>query len=455
MPTEMLTQHVQDCLLKLMVTDDKFISMVVGIIEPDMFGSWVMGMTAECAIQYYKAHKEAPKNHFHDEITRRVSDRSDTDRQLADKYVQRLHDLHQPNADYILSRVVDFIKFRRRKRDIERAAILLSDGLIDDCDKCLMESLRDTMPQQDAGIEYLKHNDVVPNEKPVLVGTGFKALDSQIRGFTRGQLVVVLGGYKAGKTWWMSTVAEDALMRGLRVLHVTLEVGLQEQITRYDMQFTARGTRNIGEKVRAVVWDNTRQMETYQYITVKHVYENPALVYRARRRMKRWGGSLRIIKYPSGQLTPAELEQKLIWLEEYAGFVPDVLLLDYIDLMNLTTFDKYEKRHQLNGGYIWAKGLADDRRIVVITGSQITSDALDRRRIRMKHVAEDRRKVGNCDVMLGIGRSQDDERYGTGGVTVLANRNGPQGRWCLFSSCLPIGRMVWSSWVPPTEDAAI
>ena len=158
-------------------------------------------------------------------------------------------------------------------------------------------------------------------------------------------------------------------------------------------------------------------------------------------------------KWPSGQCTPAEAEAYLAYLEAYRGFSADVVLLDYLDIMDLTALGK-ETRHQLNAAYVWAKGLADDRRCVVHTVSQVTTDALERRWVRMRDVSEDRRKAGNCDLMMAIGKGPEEVKAGVAGIMVLANRAGPQGCGCVVSQCYDLGQFCMAAWVGERELAS-
>ena len=61
-----------------------------------------------------------------------------------------------------------------------------------------------------------------------LITLGVEEIDHRIQELRRGQLVAILGGYKAGKTWWMSHLGLRGLMEGLKVLHITHEMTQSE-----------------------------------------------------------------------------------------------------------------------------------------------------------------------------------------------------------------------------------
>jgi len=285
---------------------------------------------------------------------------------------------------------------------------------------------------------------------PILMRTGIKALDRFIGGYRRGQLVCTLGGLKAGKTWWLMHTARAALLQGLKVVHISHEVQLDEMETRYDMMFSGRGSKNVGQYVKYIRYDHSRDEMVTSRIKIKTVYD-PKKVMKARHAVLRFGGSLRIKKYPMGQCSPAEIERYLNYLESFESLIPDVLIIDYLDIMDLSSFGS-ELRHQLNSAYIWAKGIADERNILVLTVSQVTRAALKRRKVTAKDVAEDVRKGANVDLMLAIGRGEEEVDANLAGINIIANRSGVQDRSCTISLCFDIGQFCLSSWIGKDVD---
>ncbi len=71
-----------------------------------------------------------------------------------------------------------------------------------------------------------------------------------------------------------------------------------------------------------------------------------------------------------------------------------------------------------------------------------------KKRVTQDAPAEDKRKVGNVDIMLGIARTMEDIKANLGRIYVLANRSGGQQfSCCSFVSCLPLGQFCIDSWL--------
>ena len=445
MPTQ-LNQHLQDQILLLMITDDGFLKLVAGRMAPRLFLSTLSENLGSICLGYWEQYRRAPADHFHDELVRFLRDRDDAEKDEHAAYVKRLREMPPPHREYVLRRVSDFVGLRAREEAAVAFAQHVARGEIEDADNLMFKTLRAGIPEEDAGLDYLYDLSAVGarlDRPSYLTGTGVPAMDRLIGGLSRGQLVSILGPPKGGKTWAMQWIAREALRCGLRVAHVTHEVPQEELELRYDMMLTGRG-KTAAEPIRRMVVEGGEPR--WRSIPVRSVLD-PAAVRRARRAMRSLAGQLRLKKYPMGQCTPGEVERWLNYLEAYEGFEPDVLINDYVDIMDLGGYDS-ETRHRINQGYIWSKGLADERDILVVTGSQIRREACDRRHVRQKDVAEDIRKVANVDLMLAIGRSKQDIDWGVAGLSVLANRSGRQDCYCLFAPGFEIGQFCLSSWLP-------
>jgi len=450
-----INQHLQDSFLRLAITDTDFLALVAGRVDPALFGSEVSEEVCRICYDFFAQFSEAPKDHFHDELVRRLARVPEEKRELYVRYASKLADMRQPNRSYVLKRINDWVGYREREYALERAAEALERGDVAEHDLIVRRALEAGLPEEDIGLDYFKDHSGIwfrEREKPMMP-TGIEALDKLIQGYWRGQLIVCLAGYKAGKTWWMIHTCLTALKQGLNVVHLSHEVDQEEMETRIDMALTARTTDEdlAGQEYSFEVLDEKTGNTELKKRKYRWLREDPNRISRARDALSKRGGRLFVKKYPMGQCSPADVEAYLSYLEATQGFVPDLISIDYIDIMNLSKLDKRELRHQLNRGYIWAKGLADQKQAVVITVSQVRREAVQKRWVSMKDVAEDARKAGNCDVMLAIGKGPDEIRRGLAGVMVLANRSGRQDCGCMVSQNYNVGRFCLASWIGQRE----
>ncbi len=431
-------------MLRLAITDTEFLSLCIGQLEPDILPSRITAKVFGLCLDYYIHHKAAPGDHFHDELVHALNGYPDDEKQQYIIYVERLQHLDQPNKEYIVRRLNDYIKYRKREQAAEQFAELVYDGKIDEADGLMYSVLKSGLQQEDIGLDYLNDfSDISSRGKSsdILMPTGISAMDAIIGGYRRGWLLTLVGGYKGMKSWALLYLAYTALLKGLKVVLLTHELTREQEELRLDMMLTAMGTLNIGKWVQYPIYIDGGLER--QRVKIRPVFSHQELVRQKRRFLGTFGGQLIIKKYPMGQCSYLETDRYLNYLETFENFVPDVLIQDYVDIMQLGS---KETRHNLNDIYIQHKGLADERNILVATASQVNSEGLQKQRISMKHIAEDRRKLGNVDLALAICRTEKDEKTNMGRLLVLAGREAPMGRYCNFSCCPDIGQFCISSW---------
>jgi len=127
-----------------------------------------------------------------------------------------------------------------------------------------------------------------------------------------------------------------------------------------------------------------------------------------------------IRQFPTGALTVRELKAYLDSLEMSQRIVPDLLLVDYADLMSVGTRDY---RHELSTLYKDLRGLAVERNIAVATASQANRESSGKKFITGRGVAEDFSKIATADVVITYNRTEAEMRLGTARLYVDKGRN--------------------------------
>jgi hypothetical protein len=93
-----------------------------------------------------------------------------------------------------------------------------------------------------------------------------------------------------------------------------------------------------------------------------------------------------------------------IW-EKQDGFTPDVIIVDYADIMiDETITEERPKQNQ-----IWKdlRGLSQKRKALVITVTQTDADSYSKNKLTMKNFSEDKRKYGHVTAFYGL--NQDNK----------------------------------------------
>jgi len=96
-----------------------------------------------------------------------------------------------------------------------------------------------------------------------------------------------------------------------------------------------------------------------------------------------------------------------VWVKQ-DGFVPDVIIIDYADLL---IADGYEKDHRQQQNKIWKglRGLSQVRgNPLVITATQADANSYEKNSLKMTNFSEDKRKFGHVTAMWGLNQDPKD-----------------------------------------------
>jgi hypothetical protein len=115
---------------------------------------------------------------------------------------------------------------------------------------------------------------------------------------------------------------------------------------------------------------------------------------------------LKLSSHANGTLTVRHIATLLNNWERQDGFVPDVIIVDYADL--LTVEAKTEFRHQQNEIWKQLRSLSQERHALVITATQADAKSYEQNRLKMANFSEDKRKYAHVTAMYGLNQDTKD-----------------------------------------------
>jgi replicative DNA helicase len=216
-------------------------------------------------------------------------------------------------------------------------------------------------------------------------------------GLGPGELGVVVAPSGVGKTWVLAALGAAAVKAGKTVAHYTMELSQGYVGLRYDTVFTNIASADLTEKRDEVL-----------------------------EKVKRLKGKLKIKYYPpkgaSSKTIQAHLEKMIA-----AGNKPDLIIVDYADLL-LSHSNKTDSTYAEQGGvYIDLRGMSGELGIPIWTASQTNRSAIDSEVIEADKIADSYAKVMNADFIMSLSRKAKDKLSNTARVHVMKNRFGQDG----------------------------
>jgi replicative DNA helicase len=109
-------------------------------------------------------------------------------------------------------------------------------------------------------------------------------------------------------------------------------------------------------------------------------------------------------------------------LEYLEDFLPDVVVVDYADILRPEDA-RLEGRERIAETWMMLKNLAQTRHCLSVTASQTTRDAIDKKNLTQKDTPEDIRKNAIADVIIPLNQTQREKRMSYLRVGLMVHRH--------------------------------
>jgi replicative DNA helicase len=136
-------------------------------------------------------------------------------------------------------------------------------------------------------------------------------------------------------------------------------------------------------------------------------------------------GELIIREYPMGKTTIQTIESHIKKVIDL-GIQPDLILIDYIDLLS-TKKKTADRKGEIDDIYTSTKGLARELNIPIWSVSQVNRAGAKDDIIEGDKAAGSYDKMMITDLSLSLSRKKEDKVNGTGRLHIMKNRYGMDG----------------------------
>lgn len=442
------TLQERDLILGLIVSDD-FCKEIIPILNPRHLEVEYARTVSTWIKKYYENFNVAPKKDIMKLYRANINDINDEALQdnilsFIQKVDKDYDSMASFNTDYLIQESVKYLKSKSLKnlsQDIE------SYLMTNDVDKA--ESLLTKYKKVEKGsgesVSILSDFETVltsfTEEKDKLFSFNgdFGKLVGDVH---REDFISFLAPMKAGKTFSLIDAGIEAVKNGLKVVFFSLEMSRTQMVKRIWKTLSGQVTEDMTLEIPQFV-ENGNKFEL-DFKTVKKKASSILDVEKKQKSLKRLfrGGEFIVFAEPAYSLTVEKLETKLDDLE-IEGFIPDVIIIDYADIMAPSV--KGEYRQQLDSIWKNLRALAQKRKAVVFTASQTNRSGLSGP-VELENIAEDIRKVAHITSMVSISRNKYCKEHGIAIYSQLAVRDGEAiTKRVIATQCLALGRPVLDS----------
>jgi replicative DNA helicase len=390
-------QSFQTKVISSLLTDRKVLETLGDLIQTKFFESesnkWIVGEIKD----YFEQYKNQPTLDVF-KVQLEKLENPPLKKQIIEQLRVVYTQVGQEDLQYVKDEFTSFCVNQNLKNVIVQSVDLLKSGNYDKI-KELVDAAMKVGVETDLGMEYLDDFESrFEEEDRSTVPTNWGPINELMDGgLGPGELGVVVAPSGVGKTWILCALGAAAVKAGLSVVHYSLELSEHYVGQRYDTVFTGVSSADLK--------DNKDE-----------VYE----------KIKRLPGKLLVKYFPPKGITTKKMQ---IHLEKMisVGNRPDLIIVDYADLL-LSHSNKSDSTYGEQGGvYIELRGLGGELGLPIWTASQTNRSGIDSEIIEADKIADSYAKVMNADFIMSISRKSKDKLNNTARFHIMKNRFGPDG----------------------------
>jgi len=315
---------------------------------------------------------------------------------VKEQLVQAYRESEQTDIQYIKDEFLGFCRNQQMKKAIIASTDLLSINDFDSIRQLILNALK-VGEVRSIGHEYEKDVETRYREDSrAPIPFPWNVMNDITQGgYGKGELVIIFGNPGGGKSWAVIDMATHAAKLGFNVLYYTLELSETYVARRMDANLLG--------------------------IPVDKILQHREAVEQMANNIP---GKIKIKEFAAGKTTLDNIEQHVEQLRTQYEFVPDVIFIDYIDLLKNTSRDRLEGTEDI---YTSVRGLARELQLPIVTPSQANRSGAKSDIIEGDNIAGSYSKLMIGDIVLSLARNRKDKLEGTGRWHVMKNRLGGDG----------------------------
>lgn len=448
-----------------------------------MSSKWARIITDWC-LEYYDEFHKAPREAIRDIYDCERAKLTPEDADLVKKHLASLSDEFERadlfNYEYAVKQAQFFFKERSLQKLNQQIEELVAKGEVDKASELLQQYSVPSIQNEQISDNILTDKAILKRAfessvTPLIQFTGaFGAFMNPL--FTRKSFITIMGPEKRGKTWWLNEIAMQALKCRCKVGYINCgDMDNEEQSVRFSIRIAGRNSQQeyCGWFPVPVLDCYKNQMDTCvlarrkcscgvvmettegkvllppeeapkEYsacseckndpnfqgaLWTKKIHVDKPLTWKQalaiNRKFEKNVGTKNRFKmesFPNGTLTPKMLESRIErWIHE-DGFLPDVLVVDYADIMDAGAEGDF--RQGENKKWKAIRSLCQKYNILLVTATQSDAESYSAVVIKEKNFSEDKRKYSHVTGVVTLNQNEEEAEKGIMRIGKMMVRHG-------------------------------
>ena len=411
MPYHISDNTKKGCLY-LLKHDLEFFSEIMPLLKPEFFDCPAYKNLFLGISNYYDEYRKLPSDRvLPDYILNQVSGASND----GIDYVGTIAEVNSfdksciNDREFLLDTVEMFARQKAMEHAIRKAVGILNEegdpGAVEELVKSALLVNRSVDVGQDYFTDVntrLQRN--AEDKRDQLIPTAFVTHNRNLEGgLARKELAMVAAPPGVGKSLYLVNQGATAIREGKNVLYVSLEMSEDKIAGRFDSVLSDLNNKDLKEKPLAKL----KLKEVLSEIKEKS------------------RGRLIIKEFPTGACNVNQLRAYLVQLRLHRDFVPDLLIVDYLELLrpNRQIDAEYQAQQRISEEL---RGLAVEQNALLWTATQTNRQARRVNIITDAELGDSYGKIRTADWAISLNQNQEEYDDGVMRVFVMKARDSKQ-----------------------------
>lgn len=406
--TYQYNENIQRAILYFMKSSKDFYLQIIGLVKPEYFEFPSHSKIFTTVTSYYDKYHELPSDIFIlEDLKKAITSRENiSDYEDEISYINSLDTSCLNNPDYIVDLIESFAKKEAMKAAIAESITLIKEDKVEQVEDIVRKALMISR-NVDTGQKYFEdfsdrwERVFSKNRNIKKFRTLFPSVDKSLEGgLGTKELAMVVAPPGVGKSLYLVNQGVQSLIDGNNVLYISLEMSEDKIAQRFDSIMT--------------LIPQTKLKDPKIQLTVKERLD----IFQ-----KEFKGKLVIKEYPTLSISVNSIRSLLVQLKNYNGFVPDILIIDYLELLRSTRDIQHEYQAQQRVAEE-LRGLSMEHNLLVWTATQTNRSAKAKALITDAELGDSYGKIRPCDFSISLNQSEEEFDNGKMRVYIMKSRNG-------------------------------
>jgi replicative DNA helicase len=402
------SENIQRGVLYLLKSNKDFYLQIVNLVQPEYFEFPSHSKIFTKVREHYEKYGKLPTDDFIIQDVKPTlgarENASDYEDELS--YINNVDSSTVGNTEYMLDLVEGFAKKEAMKSAIADSILLIKEDRIDEVEAIVKQALlinRDVDTGQDYFADIVGRWDRIFNKKNE---NKYKTVLPEINKSLEGglgskEMAMVVAPPGVGKSLYLVNQGVHSMIEGRKVLYVSCEMSEDKIAQRFDSIMT--------------LVPQCKLKDPANQLTVKERLD----IFK-----EEFPGSELIIKeFPTGQATINTIRNLLVQLKNYEEFEPDLLIVDYLELLRPTR-DIQQEYHAQQRVAEELRGVAMEYNLLVWTATQTNRQGKMVKFITDAELGDSYGKIRTCDFAFSLNQTEEEYDEGKMRGFVMKSRNG-------------------------------